>query len=289
MPKKIRLTIGEFSKFCQVTIKTLRYYDKLGLLVPNEVDQWTHYRYYDVSQIQQLNAILRLKNIGFSLEEISGLLDEGTHKPSIPQIEVKKQMMEEQIKTLQTKLTGLRRLGDSIEHINSMKRISIQTLPAIIVASHRRVLKRRQELTQLFNNVISPEIQRIGCRRTLPIYGFTMEHELEYKTEDIDTEYCLQVEQMYDDTPLVKFRQLAEVPMAVCLKHTGTYDTMSESFAEVMHYIEDNGYKVAGQYRIQYEEGLHNQRNPEKFITIIQVPVTKNDPQTQLPNETYYQ
>jgi DNA-binding transcriptional MerR regulator len=35
MPKKMRMTIGEFSRFCQVTVKTLRYYDKLGLLMPN--------------------------------------------------------------------------------------------------------------------------------------------------------------------------------------------------------------------------------------------------------------
>jgi DNA-binding transcriptional MerR regulator len=80
------MTIGEFSRFCQVTVKTLRYYDKLGLLMPNEVDEWSRYRYYDVSQMQQLNAILRLKDMGFSLEEIGELLDEGTHKPSITQI-----------------------------------------------------------------------------------------------------------------------------------------------------------------------------------------------------------
>ena len=55
--KKQKLTIGEFSRFCQVTVKTLRHYDKLGLLVPSEVDEWTHYRYYDVSQMQQLNAM----------------------------------------------------------------------------------------------------------------------------------------------------------------------------------------------------------------------------------------
>ena len=77
--------------------------------------------------------------------------------------------------------------------------------------------------------------------------------------------------------------------MAVCLKHTGTYDTINESFAEVMHYIETNGYKIAGLYRIQFEEGQHNQKDPDKYITIIQVPVTKNVLQTPLLNETDYQ
>jgi len=93
---------------------------------------------------------------------------------------------------------------------------------------------------------------------------------------------------MYPDSGTIKFKQLPEVPMAVCLKHVGTYDRLPESFAEVMHYIEANGYKVAGDYRIQFEEGMHNQRDPEKFITIIQVPVSKIEAPQSLPSEAYY-
>lgn len=289
MTNKVRLTIGEFSKFCRVTVKTLRHYEKLGLLVPNEVDKWTHYRYYDVGQMQQLNGILRLKDLGFSLEEIRDLLDEGTHKPGITQIREKIRLVEAQLAQLQQKRDALGKMAENIEQINSMERISIQRLPAITVASHRSVLRHRRDLGPLFNNVISPEIQRIGCRRTLPIYGFRMEHEQEYKEEHIDTEYCLQVEEMYEDTKTIKFKQLPEVPMAVCLKHTGPYDTFHGSFMEVMRYIDSHGYKVSGLYRMQYVEGLHNQKNPEKWITIIQVPVTK-DVETvyTVPNETDY-
>lgn len=289
MPQKIRMTIGEFSRLTQVTIKTLRHYDRLGLLVPNEVDEWSRYRYYDVSQMQQLNAILRLKDLGFSLEEIGGLLDEGTHKPSLEQIEAKKELMARQIKEIARKMGALQRWGNSIKRINSMEGITIQALPSIIVASYRRVLKHREDLTPIFTRTINPEIQRIGCKRTLPIYGFIIEHEQEYKTSDIDTEYCLQVDEMYQDSGLIKFRQLPEVPKAVCLKHVGTYDTFPESFAMVMRYIETHGYRVAGKYRIQFEDSIQNQRDPEKYITIIQVPVYKYEPHETLQNETYYQ
>jgi hypothetical protein len=41
------LKIGEFSKLAQVSVKTLRYYDELGLLRPDWVDRYTGYRYYD--------------------------------------------------------------------------------------------------------------------------------------------------------------------------------------------------------------------------------------------------
>ena len=155
----IRLTIGDFSKYCQVTVKSLRHYEKLGLLVPNEVDQWTGYRYYDVSQMQQLNGILRLKKMGFTLEEIRELLDEGTHLPSMPQIESKTRETEEQIKMLSQRLDMLRRTADSLRQIADMERFTTTSLPSIIVASHRQTIKRMEDLTPLAANVIGPEIQ----------------------------------------------------------------------------------------------------------------------------------
>jgi DNA-binding transcriptional MerR regulator len=71
-----KLRIGEFSQLAQVTVPTLRYYDQVGLLQPVEVDRFTGYRYYSVSQLPRLNRILALKGLGFSLEQISTVLDE---------------------------------------------------------------------------------------------------------------------------------------------------------------------------------------------------------------------
>ena len=64
------LQIGEFSKICQVSVKTLRHYDKLGLLIPAKIDHLTGYRYYQIEQIDTMNYIQRLKRYGFSLDEI---------------------------------------------------------------------------------------------------------------------------------------------------------------------------------------------------------------------------
>src|SRR5690349_13499337 len=60
--------IGDFSKLSRVSVKTLRYYDELGLLKPAHVDHFTGYRYYSADQLPQLNRILALKDLGFSLE-----------------------------------------------------------------------------------------------------------------------------------------------------------------------------------------------------------------------------
>lgn len=62
--------IGDFSKETGVPIKTLRYYNEIDLFNPVEVNLFTGYRYYSSDQIEDLNLILKLKKVGFSLEEI---------------------------------------------------------------------------------------------------------------------------------------------------------------------------------------------------------------------------
>jgi DNA-binding transcriptional MerR regulator len=70
------IRIGDFSKLSRVPVKTLRYYDEVGLLKPVEVDGLTGYRLYEYSQLSTLHRILALKELGFSLEEIGRLLDD---------------------------------------------------------------------------------------------------------------------------------------------------------------------------------------------------------------------
>ena len=70
------LKIGEFSKLAQVSVKTLRYYDELGLLRPNWVDRYSGYRYYELQQLPRLNRLLALREMGFPLVQIERLLRE---------------------------------------------------------------------------------------------------------------------------------------------------------------------------------------------------------------------
>ena len=64
------LSIGEFSKICRVSTKTLRYYNEIGLVFPDEVNEESGYRYYSVEQLRKMLFINRLKSYCFSLEEI---------------------------------------------------------------------------------------------------------------------------------------------------------------------------------------------------------------------------
>jgi predicted transcriptional regulator YdeE/DNA-binding transcriptional MerR regulator len=68
------LKIGEFARLARVPVKTLRYYDEIGLLRPSGVDRWTRYRYYTAEQLPALERIMALKRLGFSLEDVAFLL-----------------------------------------------------------------------------------------------------------------------------------------------------------------------------------------------------------------------
>ncbi len=273
MSRKTKLKIGEFSKMMQVTVKTLRHYEQKGLLVPDEVDEWTGYRYYSITQMQRLNTIRGLQRQGFSLEEIKDLFEDESQTPSVAQLTQKIEETERQLQILMERRHQLLKWMDSHKQIRTMEKFSIQFLPEIIVASHREIIPDYSALGQLCVNKIGPEMQRLGCKCPPPGYCFTIEHHLEYRATDLDIEYCEQVEEMGTDNTIIQFKRLPAVPKALCMKHVGPYERFHESFTEAFAYMEEQGYKLAGPLRTSYIDGVWNKANPEEWLSIIQIPI----------------
>ena len=273
MSRKTQLKIGEFSKMMQVTVKTLRHYEQKGLLVPDEVDEWTGYRYYSITQMQRLNTIRGLQRQGFSLEEIKDLLEDESQMPSVAQLTKKIEETERQLQILMERRHQLLKWMDSHKQIRTMEKFSIQSLPEIIVASHREIIPDYSALGQLCVNKIGPEMQRLGCKCPPPGYCFTIEHHQEYRATDLDIEYCEQVEEMGTDNTIIQFKRLPAVPKALCMKHVGPYERFHESFTEAFAYMEEQGYKLAGPLRTSYIDGVWNKANPEEWLSIIQIPI----------------
>ena len=273
MSNKTKLKIGEFSKMMQVTVKTLRHYEQKGLLHPSEVDEWTGYRYYNITQMQRLNTIRGLQRQGFTLEEIKELLEDGTQMPSIDLLTQKIVETEQQLQLLMDRRRQLLKWMDSHKQIKNMEKFSIQSLPEIIVASHREVIADYSALGPLCVEKIGPEMQRLGCKCPPPGYCFTIEHNKEYRPSNIDIEYCEQVEEMGEDSAIVQFKRLEAIPKVLCMKHTGPYERFYESFTEAFAYMEEQGYKIAGSPRTCYIDGIWNQDDPEQWLSIIQIPI----------------
>lgn len=68
------MTIKEFANLCKCNTQTLRYYDKIDLLKPVKVDQWSGYRYYAESQAIDFVKIKNLQAADFTIDEIKTLL-----------------------------------------------------------------------------------------------------------------------------------------------------------------------------------------------------------------------
>ena len=270
---KTRFKIGEFSRLMQVTVKTLRHYEQKGLLIPEEVDQWTGYRYYGIVQMQKLNSIRQLQRFGFSLEEIKDLFEDESHVPSIELLTEKIEETEKQLQQLLARRSQLLEWVDSRKKVKAMEKFSIQSLPEVIVASHREVIPDYAALGKLCYSVIGPEMQRLGCKCPPPGYCFTIEHQKEYTPTNIDIEYCEQVEEMGSDSSIIQFKRFPEVAKALCMKHYGPYERFYESFTEAFAYLEEKGYKIAGHPRTCYIDGIWNQEDPEKWLSIIQIPI----------------
>lgn len=68
------MQIKEFAEFTGVSVRTLHYYDEIGLLAPALVDQHTGYRYYDENSLLRIQEILFYRELDFSLKHIKEIL-----------------------------------------------------------------------------------------------------------------------------------------------------------------------------------------------------------------------
>ena len=107
------LSIGEFSKICRVSTKTLRYYDEIGLIKPDEINTETGYRYYSIKQLKNMLFINRLKSYHFSLDEIREIkeaveLDKSQFEEILySKFKLKKIEMEKKLKSIEYSLNQL--------------------------------------------------------------------------------------------------------------------------------------------------------------------------------------
>ena len=271
---KNRLKIGEFSRLGRVTVRALRHYEEIGLLTPAIIDRETGYRYYAVGQLQKIQSITTLKSLGYSLEEIRDLWEDDNHFPSVESLEEKVRCCKAELETLKARERMLKAVVASQKKLHKMKKIYFESLPAITVASHRTVIPSYEDLGRLCVEVIGPEMARLGCECPEPGYCYTIEHG-SYKPSDIDIEYCEMVTARGADSNIIKFKDIPEVPEAACLKIFGTYDKLYQAYAELFAWLEKEGCRIAGNPRAAYIDGIWNQEDPDKWLTIIQVPVER--------------
>lgn len=272
--------IGEFSRIGSVTIDTLRHYDALGLLKPAKVDPFTGYRYYTAKQLQPLNRIIALKEVGFSLEEIARILrDNLTTDEFRGMLKAQLVLAESAIEAAQLRreriLARLKYLN--LEENMPAYEVTLKSVDALTVAAIRETVPTIEQVAQWWGEVLNT-IASWMIANGLPFgFAMTIYHNEGYTRENVDTECAFVIRDTEIDevarpvSPIV-VRQLEAIPhMATTIVADWRLEGLEPAYRTLGRWIEDRGYCIVGAPREVYYG------SPEKgdYTAEIQFPVEK--------------
>ncbi|MGE6347539.1 MerR family transcriptional regulator [Bacillus mycoides] len=151
--KKI-FSIGEVAKIKNITIKALRYYHKMGILIPKHIDESTGYRYYSIDQFIHIDIIKSCRELNTSIVELQEIFKECNTDKLLQFLQVKR--------------------AEAEEHIKKMKEV-IETIDGLNekVGSSQEILKSDEVCIQFLEqrNVIVAPCKEVGSLQELLYYS----------------------------------------------------------------------------------------------------------------------
>lgn len=263
--------IGDFSKLSQLSVKTLRYYDEIGLLKPVEVDPFTGYRYYSAGQLPRLNRILALRDLGLSLEQIAALLNQELPAAQIrgmlrlKQAEIQQRVEEEQqrLARVAARLSQIEREGTMPDYEVVLKKVQPQRVAAL-----REIVPGYGEVGPLIGKLFGA-LGRQGIRPAGPTTAIY--YDPEYRERDVDVEATVPVAGPATAGGNLTIRELSGAESMASVIHEGPFEGISNAYSALLTWIEANGYRIVGPNRETYL------RTPEQGtpVTEVQIPVEK--------------
>jgi len=268
--------IGEFASAGRVSVRMLRHYDALGLLLPAHVDAVTGYRLYEARQLSRLNRIVALKDLGFTLAQVRVILDEKVSTGELHgmlrlrQVELQSQVAADSARLRQVEARIL-----SIEREGAMPAsdVQIKKIPAVRVA----------ELTALAPDF---EPESIG-----PVAG-PLFSDLAGRIKAAGAAMTGAAVAYYDETPdgiLVHAAipvaaepgghdfavlDLPGIEQAATIVHHGPMNEVMPTGQTLARWIDESGYRPLGLLREVYLEVADDQEN---WVTELQAPVATLD------------
>ncbi len=282
------LKIGEFAWLGQVTVETLRYYDRLGLLKPAHLDPLTDYRYYVLDQLPRLNRILALKDLGLSLEDIARMLDNNIEADGIRRIlQAQQTELVREIRASQQRLARVEARLKQIDQEGKMPEyeVLLKTVEAQWIASARQTLSSWEQ--EVFGPTLSGMFDQVGeyvnRQNVKPVGpGMALYHDdrlvqLSSQRGEPDIETALPIAGPVPSSDLITIRQMPKTQVAYAV-HRGSFTGLLAAKQVVVTWMEANGYQRAGPFCEVYlhfdEDHQANQDSPH-HVTEIQLPVTK--------------
>ena len=105
MPSKQDFTIGGLARAADIPATTVRYYERIGLLVPDDRSQG-NYRLYGAASLRRLKFIRAAQSIGFTLDDIQALLGaQDGKRPSCSEVQL---LIKDRLSEIEDRLSSLR-------------------------------------------------------------------------------------------------------------------------------------------------------------------------------------
>ncbi|WP_202710769.1 MerR family transcriptional regulator [Sporosalibacterium faouarense] len=266
--------IGEFSKFTKVSTRMLRYYDEVGLFKPKKIDKFTGYRYYSASQMPELIKIVTLRDVGFTISEISRLIKVRDDQDFIKELKRKQLEIKDTITVEEKKISDIDKIISNLgkEMYTMNYEIIIKEIPSYKVVSVRGIVDSYSNEVNLWEKLgkfaQGSQLQPNGA-------PFAIYHDGEHKDSNIDIEVVMPVDELQDSKGEFVFREVEAIPTMATILYKGPYENIDEAFYFLANWIEDSKYESYGNARQISIKGAWNEPNPDNYLVEIQIPVRK--------------
>lgn len=265
-------TIGEFSKIGQVSAKMLRHYNKIGLLLPQEVDRSNRYRYYSKEQVEDIIMIKKLKSYKFSLLEIKELLD--SNNPIVIKEAMTHKLinMEEELHQYQLLIEQMR---EEIHRLNKGVAMFTERSFDMVVEERKGViyvsLRDRIDISEV-GNLFNGAIKKMSKHDLKPEGPMMAKYyEEEFDSQNVDIEICVPVDRYIEGITASSTSQLC-----VSTEFNGPYSEISQAYAALFDYFKKNNLKLQKPTYEVYIVGPDSGVESRDFVTRIYFPIKSN-------------
>lgn len=272
------LTIGEFSRICRVSTKTLRYYAEIGLMLPEEINPETGYRYYSIKQMETMLLINRLKAYHFSLEEIKAVLEaeELMEDKLYAALNEKKKVISAQMKLLKntleqmdSDLSALKKGKSVMSYLEDID-IELVEVPKMYLLSIRKMIQE-QDFPDEYGDCFGKLFQKMEEKKlTASASPMVLFHSDEYSPFGLDTEFAVPVKEYATGT--------RDFSPGLCLKTVvrGSYEQLPSVYAKQIEWAEKEGYANCNALYEVYITNPSEVLQESELITEVYYPVKKS-------------
>lgn len=270
------LSIGEFSKICGVSAKTLRYYDEIGLIHPDEINYDNGYRYYSIGQLKKMLFISRLKAYHFSLEEIKSILElekDRSEEKLYSIFNRKRKEIQEKLHALEYTLTQISSdlvfLEKGIPIMSYLDHIEVELVetPPMNILYIRQMMSGDdyalgygQYFSRLYEKIAAEKLTLLGT-------PMTFYHSAEYNPAGNDTEFAIPIKETVEGTRVLSGGFCARSVVK------GSYSELTSVYAKLREWVEMEGYEmVKAPYEVYVTDPVQA-AVPEGIVTEVYFPV----------------